>query len=894
MKLSAYIFLVGMMLSPLVHRGQSGPNPGAYELSISVGSSLEQVLAILSEKYDLEFSYPSEIVKIQLDQQRSLKNYTLSGLLNELFSSLEIGFQIQENRRILLRKVHSPASRKEYLHLTGKITDEDPSIPLSHAMIYVVEDSKLGTLTGPDGGFSLRIPKRHSEGLVAVRLLGYETQYLSISEFLKNPTLSLKNKPFLLSEIPIEEKVPTLSFQTENLHLHVRPNGEASPSDLLGNDAMRGLQLLPGISSDNDLSAGVRIRGSGEDETLIVLDGIPIYRAEHFFGVFSSINSQYVSEIQLYKNALPVEYGGRTGGMVLFRSDSEVEKLGSKIDINALTASVRLDIPLNSRSGIILQGRSTYSNAAESKIFDFLGEQNTFQISNIDHFARQKVVDIDPTFRFYDMNGKIFYRPTEEQYIDLNFFHSNDRLDNTFSESYETRQNSSPVSNDETLTQTNQWTNTGFSVNYRNNFAPDWQVKSRLFFTEYFNTNSVVASFFQSSDHTPINWNMHNEFDNGITDVGGEISFSYAIGEESTLQLGTGVTQHQVTYSANQEDHYPITVPDEATDAIELQLFGNYKLSGKDWRANIGGRFTRYNLTEEFYFSPRVTFSYFLSSEWSLKASFNQDYQFVRELFHESQMGQGVEFLILADGKDNTYPVGRVNNYMVGTTFSQANWSFDIEFFNKDLNNIFENALSVPGFSPLGGSSCKGTCDYRLFHGSGRSLGMDFIFTYEDEIYSGWVAYTLSKSTQSFPEIRRGEDFPTVDDRRHQLKLTNVLTLGNFQLTGNYILSSGRPYTNIGALHQVVERRHLSPEDRISRLPEYQRIDLGLNYTFRIQGLKASAGISVFNVANHQNIKDILFTYSVPAKDQTLRSEVLGTRTNMLNRTVNVSFKLDI
>ena len=889
MKLAAHIFLVGIMLSPLVQKGQSGPNPRAYELSISVGSSLEQVLSTLSEKYDLEFSYPSDIVKIQLDEGRKLKNYTLSGLLNELLSSLDIGFQIQSNRRILLRKVHGLGQNKAYLRLNGVIADEESSLPLSHAMIYLVKDPKLGTLTDTGGKFELRIPKADSNGLLAIRLLGFETQYLPISEFLKNPTVKLKNKPFLLSEIPIEEKIPTLAFQTENLSLNIHNGNKTSPSDLLGNDAVRTLQLLPGISSDDDLSAGVRIRGSGEDETLIVLDGIPIYRAEHFFGVFSSINSQYVSDIQLYKNALPVEYGGRTGGMVLFRSDSEIDKLGSKIDINALTASARLDIPINSRSGIILQGRSTYSNAAESKIFDFLQGQRSFQVPDRNHFARNTELDIEPNFRFYDMNAKIFFRPTPDQYADLNFFHSNDRLNTVFSTTYTTRQKSKYVDNQESFTQNNHWSNTGLSANYRNKFAPNLEVKSRLFYTDFFNENSVTASYFQQDDQDPIDWNMNNLFENGITDVGGEISFSYSLGEEQSLQLGTGITQHQISYSGWQQDH---NVLSGFPDAIELQFFGNYKLSGTNWRANVGGRITRYTLTEESYVSPRITFSYFLSPLWSLKASFNQDYQFVRELFHESQMGQGVELFVLAD--DDEYPVGRVNNYMFGTTFSQANWSFDIEFFNKDLDNVFENVLRLPGFATNGGGACEGFCDYKLFQGTGRSYGMDFIFTYEDDMYSGWIAYTLSKNVQSFPEIRNGEEFPADEDRRHQLKLTNVLTLGDFQLTGNYILSSGSPYTDLSILHRVTERRNLSAVDRIRRLPEYQRIDLGVNYVFRIGTLKASTGISVFNLTNHQNIKYLHFTYSVPEKDQPLQNEILGTRTNMLNRTFNLSFKLDI
>ena len=74
--------------------------------------------------------------------------------------------------------------------------------------------------------------------------------------------------------------------------------------------------------------------------------------------------------------------------MVLLSSDSQLDKLGTKVDINALTASARVDLPIGRDGGFILQGRSTYSNAAESKLFNLLQNNQAISIPNYESFAR--------------------------------------------------------------------------------------------------------------------------------------------------------------------------------------------------------------------------------------------------------------------------------------------------------------------------------------------------------------------------------------------------------------------------------------------------------------------------------------------------------------------------
>ena len=50
---------------------------------------------------------------------------------------------------------------------------------------------------------------------------------------------------------------------------------------------------------------------------------------------------------------------------------------------------------------------------------------------------------------------------------------------------------------------------------------------------------------------------------------------------------------------------------------------------------------------------------------------------------------------------------------------------------------------------------------------------MDLLLKRNGKNYTGWLAYTLSKTEQTFPMMNRGVPIPSEGDRRHQLKWVN-------------------------------------------------------------------------------------------------------------------------
>ena len=75
-------------------------------------------------------------------------------------------------------------------------------------------------------------------------------------------------------------------------------------------DLFRSIQLLPGVKASSDFSSALYIRGGSPDQTLILLDGTTVYNPTHFFGFFSTFNTDAIKDVRLYKGAYPSTYGG--------------------------------------------------------------------------------------------------------------------------------------------------------------------------------------------------------------------------------------------------------------------------------------------------------------------------------------------------------------------------------------------------------------------------------------------------------------------------------------------------------------------------------------------------------------------------------------------------------
>lgn len=99
--------------------------------------------------------------------------------------------------------------------------------------------------------------------------------------------------------------------------------------------------MFPGVSSGREGTSGLYVRGGGPDQNLILLDGVPIYNANHLFGFFSVFNSDALSKVTMIKGGFPARYGGRTSSVLNIKmKEGNLKKYNGELEEERLVVNM--------------------------------------------------------------------------------------------------------------------------------------------------------------------------------------------------------------------------------------------------------------------------------------------------------------------------------------------------------------------------------------------------------------------------------------------------------------------------------------------------------------------------------------------------------------------------
>lgn len=888
-----YLFLViffTTVASASAQRGQT-----FFELKES--KPLLIFLQEIEQDFGLVFSYPDRLAEQVKIAPGRWEAESVEALLTALCAQNNLEYRFSEQGDVLLRARLQPKINTKVPDqwlVRGRVVDPEER-PISDVAIYL-DTLHLGALSDEQGRFQFAIPYTYKNRQLIFQFLGYQRLRLPVSQLDELSSVQLRQSSIDLEPITVTRRIPGLQQLRSDGAIRLTSFEGIEPGSIAGGDIFRTIQLLPGVSAHDDLSAAIKIRGSGSDETLVVLDGIPIYRAEHFFGVFSAVNSSYVQQSTLFKNALPAAFGGKTGGMLLMESNGELyNRLSADLDINLLTSSAVLRVPLGERAALSLSGRTTYQNAASNPIFDAFDTEMELatQIAR-ENFTRPDLLTTIPVFQFYDFNARFAFQLNDRSALDLNYYQSQDDFSNEYENTFRARIGPTRFAeNREVFSNLEAWTNRGASLNYRYDFPRSWQFKTNLYYSRFENLGEILSSLSRIRPAQDIElWSFENRQNNHIEDFGAKVLLSKALPQQRSLDAGLELIQHSNTFRLQEEER---TMLENESAAYEAALFVTSPLVNREKaHLELGNRLIYYSATDQFYWSPRLKLRYDWHAQGYFKAAFTRSNQFVREFVHNNRLGQSLSFFSLSDGKQ--FPVGRSNNYMLGSSWQLGDWSLDLELYQKDFTGLIEYARLFQGFDPDEINPGK-LREYAIFNGQGNTHGLDFMLSLDKEDYQGWLSYTWSKTTHEFDKIYRGASFPAEDDRRHQLSWVNNYRWQDLSFSATYVLASGRPFFNLAQLRSPEDLRQINPSQLFDRLPAYHRLDLGVSYQFAWQWADCSLGLSVFNVTNRANVKYQQFVYSVPylQRDKDVQrdlNQVIGNTIGMLNRTLNFSFSV--
>jgi hypothetical protein len=165
-----------------------------------------------------------------------------------------------------------------------------------------------------------------------------------------------------------------------------------------------------------------------------------------------------------------------------------------------------------------------------------------------------------------------------------------------------------------------------------------------------------------------------------------------------------------------------------------------------------------------------------------------------------------------------------------------------------------------------------GSYSYREAIGTGHAYGIELIARRNTGRWTGWIAYTYSRSFRNDP-VRGMGDLPYVLDQPHSLTVLATTALGDsWRLGGRFRYTTGNPFTPVdhavmsGSQYVAVDGPLLS-----ERLPDFYQLDLRLDHAWRRGWGTLDLYIDVQNVTNRANPEGV--TYN---KDYSQRSYTTG------------------
>lgn len=845
------------------------------EFKILEGMDCSAALEAFKGQFQVLVAYDPSLNQLKNTVSRELVSDSKESLFEKLCNAYQLEYKSTEKDAFLVRTNAKTIKSSSEVTLHIKLVEHRDGSPIAYAAIFD-ESKKYYAFTDEYGDCFLRLPKKMTGQKLTVHSLAHENKEVIFQAEPSFQTITLNDEPNVSEAVHIQTiKKKMQALHDEGIHIHDDLLEKLSKNSIFSSDVLRTMQMLAGVNVTNDSKASIRIRGAHEDATLLMLDHMPIYKADHFYGIFGAFNNYYVDKAVLFKNNIPVEYGGRTSGMVKLESTRPRSDLNVQFDINLLFTGVSAEIPLSKSWALKVAGRKSYTNLVRSKFYDLSKRDD---LNELIGQSRNNLILSIPKFDFEDYNAKLSYSKGNHSF-EANAFLSNDKFKDSYTKSFKIK---NITVNTETFSQISTWANQTFGANHRFE-NKDIQVLTSAYHTAYRNQYDIFSNLLKREQTGFIRDSLQILNHNLITDQG--IKSSIILKKIYHWQLGG---EHILHNNELYIENGKTAVFELIKAGRESNFFSQMSFGKKDgFFVEPAVRWSYFHSLNQAFFLPQLNVTYALNDHVVLKSSAGKQAQWIRQFNHENVLGQTQQFFALGNG--SSIPIGQSTNYMLGMWASKGNISFDVEMYYRTLDGAITHATNLPRLRPKNSIPV-----FRIFSGEARYYGVDFTTVYESKKWFSMVTYTISKSENRFRAIFKNQFYPTPEDSRHQFKWINTLSIGKFDVSINYFGATGRPYLDLSDISNVQERENLNILNYIKNLSDYHRLDVGVSFKLQLFRQESQIGFSVFNLTNHTNVKYRQFVYEVSGVglNQPPRNSVLGSDVTQLDRTFNLSFSI--
>jgi outer membrane receptor protein involved in Fe transport len=652
-------------------------------------------------------------------------------------------------------------------------------------------------------------------------------------------------------------------------------------------DVMRSVQMLPGVSTNNEFSSKFNVRGGNQDENLVVVNGTQVYDPFHVkemqnasIGIF---NADMIKKMDLITGGFTARYGDKMSSVlnIEYREGSPDKFQGmaslSMMDFNALVEG-----PMGEHGSFILGARKSY--------FEYV----------------IKLVDAGPYVHpsFYDIQGVLAYAPSPGSKVMLKLIHSGDDF-------YEDPHRK--------FDPTAQWmgydikgalfTNTQQSNDSVDQHAKYYSDLAALQYTNILSSNVVMKSevslydelesenswhdyvYSYTGENTKTKYFYDNtrayQYSNSLRIRTLEANTAVDVQILPRYGIKTGASVQRISYSQDlfnrqtideftNEYNFPDTTLSHRIENASDNIHEGINAHSFKWAAyvenvvqltdrllvNAGGRVDYFELNKDLSLSPRLNLSYSAGAGVVVRAAWGHYYQspVYRQIAypaasdtntksqHAVHLVLGINYDLLLDESANQF------------------LRFKAEGFQKRYDNLITASVTS-----------EGVVNYtRKNDADGKAYGIDMQVTYSAPRFYGWISYgyLFAKQTSLVNGIET--TFPRYTDQRHTLAVTGEIDLGReWSINSRFAYGSGYPFTPQHAIVDPVKRIWVwvtDPTPNSGYLPSYMRVDLKIGKEFSFYGSQTSVFVDVSNLFNTTNIQ--AYRYRFTSNGQPYREEI--------------------
>jgi hypothetical protein len=380
---------------------------------------LKQVLQELEKQNDLHFSFNPDQIKAQANITIEVNNADIETILGQILASTNLSFELINEKFIVIKKMDA-----RYIQLIVQDGKTGEGLPFTNLRLV---NSDLGKVADQDGKLEIIVPDPiHAQ--LELSFLGFKDTIINVTDIPEKEPFSIKMKEATieLSDFEVKEylNVGIVSNPMASSFRILPQEMEILPG-LVERDVLLTSQIISGVNSNDESAGGINVRGGSRDQTSIYFNDIPIYHSAHYFGNISSFIPSVIGSLDVYKNFIPVEYGGVTSGLLVLKSRNiTTDSLIAESSITMTHADLMVTFPTNRNLGsLMIAGRTSINNLFNTPTFESFSEKLFISEVTTENTTIRDINQSDE-LGFSDFNLNWSYRPNSRLNFESTLFRS--------------------------------------------------------------------------------------------------------------------------------------------------------------------------------------------------------------------------------------------------------------------------------------------------------------------------------------------------------------------------------------------------------------------------------------------------------------------------------------